>query len=78
MARVVPGGDCKSIELGEGGAVIHRQKDGAFHVPDRGAKQLADAVGGFVAGTCFRSENPEPTGPWCEHGKRPYFCEDCD
>lgn len=78
MARVVPGGNCTEVQLGEGGPTIRRQKDGAFHVGDRVAKQMAEAVGGFIAGTYISSGGiPEPTGPWCPHGKRPFFCEEC-
>ena len=77
MSRVVPGGDCRQVELGEGGPTIHRRK-GAFHVNDRQAKQFAAAVGGFVAGTRIGGSGPsEPLGPWCVHGLRPFYCEEC-
>lgn len=77
MARVVPGGDCRSIQLGEGGPVIHRQRDGAFHVETaRAARLIAEGCGGFVAGTRVGGVGEsEPTGPWCEHGVRPFYCE---
>lgn len=77
MARVVPGGDAREIDLGAG-RILRRNKDGAFHVPDRDAKRLAEAVGGFVAGTSIMSDDPQPTGPWCDHGLRPYFCDTCE
>jgi hypothetical protein len=77
MARVVPGGNCTQLDL-PNGQRVNRQRDGSFHVDnERTAKQLAEAVGGFVAGTFFGSENPEPAGPWCRHGRRPFYCESC-
>lgn len=78
MARIVPGGNC--TEIGIGGATLHRQRDGAFHVPDAAAKQMAEAVGGFVAGVRIGGNDHGPTeapGPWCQHGRRPFFCEEC-
>lgn len=78
MARVVPGGDCREVQLGEGGAVLHRDRDGAFHVNDRFAKTMAEATGGFIAGTRIGGTGPsEPLGPWCPHGERPFYCEEC-
>lgn len=77
MARVVPGGNCTQLDL-PNGQRVNRQRDGAFHVDnERAAKQLAEAVGGFVAGTGFFSDNPQPSGPWCAHGERPFYCTTC-
>jgi hypothetical protein len=78
MARIVPGGDCREIQLGN--TIVSRNKDGAFHVPDHAAKQLAQAIGGFVAGVPFFSKDShvEPLGPWCEHDVRPFFCDICE
>lgn len=75
MAKIFAGDSgCRSIDVG--GAVLPRQR-GGFEVPDRHARQLADAIGGAVCGTRIDTgEPPAAPGPWCEHGERPYFCDE--
>jgi hypothetical protein len=54
----------KSIELGEGGTTIDRQKDGTFHVDQATGKALLTSGDFAVAGTNFQS---------C----RGWVCNDC-
>lgn len=78
MARVVPGGDCRELQLGDRGPILRRNRDGAFHVADSIAKQVAQAAGGFIAGTRIGGEGSStPSGPWCPHDKRPFYCDEC-
>ena len=78
MARVIgPDSGCRTVQFGEGGPEVRRHRDGTFHVPDKMARGVAEAIGGGIAGTSFFSHDPQPTGPWCPHGLRPFFCEVC-
>lgn len=43
------------VQVGEGGKVIPRQKDGTFHVDGQTAKQLVKTGDFAVAGTNFRT-----------------------
>lgn len=78
MAKVIaPSDGAREIQIG--GSVIHRRK-GGFEVPDWAAKHVAEAVGGHVAGIAVGAagrRESAPTGPWCEHGRRPFYCEEC-
>ncbi len=74
MARIVgPNGGMVGIDLP--GMKIDRRA-GAFDVPDRYAKRVAEAIGGGIVGTrIVTGEVREAPGPWCEtHGVRPFFC----
>ena len=75
MARVVgPNSGMVGIDI-PGGPKLDRRA-GAFDVPDRYAKRIADAIGGGITGTRINTgEVRDAPGPWCPCGVRPYFCD---
>lgn len=50
----------KEIQLGDGGRVVPRHKDGTFHVPTGVGKELLSTGDFAVAGTNFRSAKCYP------------------
>lgn len=61
MTKIIAGNDgCKSLDIG--GAILPRTK-GGFDVPDRHARQLAQAIGGTVCGT---RPLARARARWCE------------
>lgn len=79
MAKVIaPSDGARQLDIA--GHTLHRRK-GGFEVPDSMARQVAQAIGGHVAGVAVGAaggaREADPPGPWCDHGRRPFYCEDC-